>query len=80
MLTLANNDKYPWKTYQKWNSHVIRGSHDPMQLETGFLHPIRRFAGVDDKDDGIGGTGVRLPQGPDLFLASDIPDEKCEVA
>ena len=51
-----------------------------MQLESGFLHPVRRFAGVDDEDDGIGGPGVRLPQRPDLFLTTDVPDEEGEVA
>ena len=50
-----------------------------MQLDASFLHPVDRLAGVDHEDDGVRGPRVRLPQRPDLLLASDIPHQEGQV-
>ena len=70
---------YYVNTHQKRNPDIVWSSHDPVQLDASFLHPVDRLAGVDHEDDGVRGPRVRLPQRPDLLLASDIPHQEGQV-
>lgn len=60
---------------QHEDGDVARVLADLEQLEFGLLQSVL-FGGVDDEDDAVGAASVRPPKRPQLFLTSDVPNEK----